>query len=182
VPSDEAFIHPTAIVEEGVTLGRGVKIWHHCHVRTGASIGDSTQLGKGVFVDAGVNVGARVKAQNHVYLPAGLTIGDDVFLGPACTFTNDVYPRAGDDWELTPTTVGRGASVGANATVIAGRHLAAWSVVGAGAVVTRAVEPFELVAGNPARRLGWVDRSGHVVARGLTAARPADLVLDPEDA
>jgi acetyltransferase-like isoleucine patch superfamily enzyme len=181
VPSDEPFIHPTAIVEEGVTLGDGVKIWHHCHVRTGASIGPSTQLGKGVFVDAGVSVGARVKAQNHVYLPAGLTIGDDVFLGPSCTFTNDVYPRAAAEWELTPTTVGRGASVGANATVIAGRHLAPWSVVGAGAVVTRAVEAFELVAGNPARRLGWVDRSGHVVARGLTSARPADLVLEPED-
>lgn len=182
-PSEQAapFVHPTAIVEDGVELGPGVRIWHHCHVRGGASIGEGSQLGKGVFVDTGVAVGARVKAQNHVYLPAGLTVADDVFLGPAATFTNDVYPRAADDWELTPTVLGRGASVGANATVVAGRHLGPWSVVGAGSVVTREVEAFELVAGNPARRLGWVDRSGHVVARGLTAERPADLVLDDAD-
>lgn len=175
------FVHPTAVVEDGVELGPGVKIWHHCHVRSGASIGEGTQLGKGVFVDAGVRVGARVRAQNHVYLPAGLTVADDVFLGPGATLTNDVYPRAAADWELTPTVLGRGSSVGANATVVAGRHLGPWSVVGAGSVVTRPIEAFELVAGNPARRLGWVDRPGKVVARGLTSDRPAHLVLDDDD-
>lgn len=182
-PHDSAapFVHPTAIVEDGVELGPGVRIWHHCHVRTGASIGAGSQLGKGVFVDSGVSVGAGVKAQNHVYLPAGLTVADDVFLGPAATFTNDVYPRAVDEWELTETVLGRGASIGANATVVAGRHVGPWSVIGAGSVVTRAVEAYELVAGNPARRLGWVDRAGHVVARGLATDRPDDLVLDDHD-
>jgi acetyltransferase-like isoleucine patch superfamily enzyme len=175
------FVHPTAIVEEDVELGPGVKVWHHCHVRSGARVGAGTQLGKGVFVDSGVVVGARVKAQNHVYLPAGLIVGDDVFLGPAATFTNDVYPRAASHWVLTPTTVGRGASVGACATVVAGRHLGPWCAVGAGSVVTRPVQPFELVAGNPARRLGWVDRTGAVCARGPQADRPVELETYPED-
>ena len=175
------FVHPTAIVEDDVELGPGVKVWHHCHLRSGCRVGVGTQLGKGVFVDSGVVVGARVKAQNHVYLPAGVTVGDDVFLGPAATFTNDVYPRATSDWELTPTTVGRGASVGAGATVVAGRHLGPWCAVGAGSVVTRPVQAFELVAGNPARRLGWVDRAGAVRARGPESDRPAELTAEPAD-
>lgn len=164
--ADEPFIHESAIVEGDVEIGAGTRVWHHCHVRSGARIGRDVSLGKGVFVDVDVHVGDRVRAQNHVYLPQGLTVGNDVFLGPKATFTNDVYPRAADNWELTPTSIGDGASVGANATVVAGRHLGPYCVVGAGSVVTRVVESFELVAGNPARRLGWVDRAGQVVVRG----------------
>ncbi len=171
--AEDPFIHPTAIVEDGVAIGDGTKVWHHCHLRAGAVIGRDVSLGKGVFIDVDVRVGDRVKAQNHVYLPQGITVEDDVFLGPKATFTNDVYPRAVDDWELTPTTIGRGASVGANATVVAGRHLGPYCVVGAGSVVTKPVEAFELVAGNPARRIGWVDKAGQVVARG-DVPRPAD--------
>ncbi len=162
----DPFIHESAFVEDDVVIGSGTRVWHHCHIRSGARIGSDVSLGKGVFVDVDVRIGDRVKAQNHVYLPQGLTVEDDDFLGPKATFTNDVYPRATDDWELTPTTIGRGASVGANATVVAGRHLGPYCVVGAGSVVTRPVEAFELVAGNPARRLGWVDESGRVVVRG----------------
>jgi len=171
--AEDPFIHPTAFVEDGVEIGAGTKVWHHCHLRTGAVIGCDVSLGKGVFVDVDVRVGDRVKAQNHVYLPQGITVEDDVFLGPKATFTNDVYPRAVDDWELTPTTIGKGASVGANATVVAGRHLGRYCVVGAGSVVTKPVEAFELVAGNPARRIGWVDMAGQVVARG-DVPRPPD--------
>jgi len=160
------YVHETAIVEDDVSIGAGTNVWHHCHVRSGARIGADVSLGKGVFVDLGVTIGDRVRAQNHVYLPQGLEVHDDVFLGPKATFTNDVYPRAVGDWELTPTVVAQGASVGANATVVAGRDLGAYCVVGAGSVVTRPVQPFELVAGNPARRLGWVDRAGRVVIRG----------------
>lgn len=164
--ADEPFIHESAIVEDNVSIGDGTKVWHHCHLRSGAEIGCDVSLGKGVFVDVDVVIGDRVRAQNHVYLPQGLTVGDDAFLGPKATFTNDVYPRATDNWQLTLTDIGEGASVGANATVVAGRHLGPYCVVGAGSVVTREVEAFELVAGNPARRLGWVDKAGQVVVRG----------------
>lgn len=181
----EPYVHETAFVEDDVEIGAGSRVWHHCHLRSGARIGCDVNLGKGVFVDIDVVVGDRVKAQNHVYLPQGLTVGDDAFLGPKATFTNDVYPRATDDWELTPTEIGQGASVGANATVVAGRHLGPYCVVGAGSVVTRPVESFELVAGNPARRLGWVDKAGQVIARGdvprPTTGDPAEwLAQDAE--
>jgi acetyltransferase-like isoleucine patch superfamily enzyme len=118
-----------------------------------------------VFVDAGVVVGDRCKIQNNACLYAGLVIGDEVFVGPGVVFTNDRYPRADSpDWSPSRTTVERGASIGANATVIAGVTIGAWATVAAGTVVTRDIESHELVAGNPARRLGWVCRCGVVVA------------------
>ncbi|MDO8364910.1 MAG: acyltransferase [Actinomycetota bacterium] len=158
--------HETAIVEPGATVGDGTRIWHHSHVRAGASIGADSSLGKNVYVDSDVTIGSRVKIQNNVSVYHGVTVGDDVFLGPSCVFTNDRYPRAaGADWQVVPTQVAQGASVGANATVVCGVTLGEWCVVGAGAVVTRDVLSHQLVLGNPARPAGWVCRCGRVVSR-----------------
>jgi acetyltransferase-like isoleucine patch superfamily enzyme len=148
-------------------VGEGSSVWHHAHVRAGATVGSGCSLGKNVYVDAGVSIGNRVKIQNNVSVYQGVVLGDDVFLGPSCVFTNDRYPRAIGDWSVVPTTVGRGASVGANATIICGVELGEWCVVGAGAVVTHDVLPHQLVVGNPARPAGWVCECGRVMSREL---------------
>ncbi len=159
------YAHPTAIVEDGAAVGPGTRIWHHAHVRA-AQIGTDCVLGKNVFVDAGVVVGDRVKIQNNVSVYAGVTLEDEVFVGPSAVFTNDRFPRAvNPDWEVVATLVRRGASVGANATIVCGTELGPWSVVAAGAVATRDVAAHELVAGNPARRIGWACRCGRVLSR-----------------
>ncbi|QGG95986.1 acyltransferase [Actinomarinicola tropica] len=161
---------PSAIVEDGAVVGDGTRIWHHAHVRSGARIGAGCSLGKNVYVDAGVRLGDGVKVQNNVSIYRGVDIGDEVFLGPSCVFTNDLLPRAGnDDFRVVPTTVRRGASIGANVTIVCGTTLGEWSMVAAGSVVTRDVAPHQLVLGNPARHHGWVCRRGHVVSR---AAEP----------
>jgi UDP-2-acetamido-3-amino-2,3-dideoxy-glucuronate N-acetyltransferase len=167
-------VHESAIVERGATIGDGTKIWHHAHVRSGARIGRECTLGKNVYVDTGVHIGDRVKIQNNVSVYAGVTIEDEVFVGPSVVFTNDRYPRAtNDDWEIVPTVVRRGASIGANATIRCGIEIGAYSVVGAGAVVTKSVDDHQLVVGNPARPAGWVCDCGAVVSRD--PARPDDL-------
>jgi UDP-2-acetamido-3-amino-2,3-dideoxy-glucuronate N-acetyltransferase len=172
--SEAPFAHPTAIVEPGANVGDGTRIWHHAHVRNGASIGVECVVGKNVFIDAGAVVGDRVKLQNDVNVYAGVTIGDDVFVGPSATFTNDRVPRAfNSDWTITPTEVGGGASIGANATIVCGSHIGAYSMVAAGATVIRAVDDHELVGGIPARHLGWVCRCGQVVSRDTD--RPAHM-------
>lgn len=148
-------------------------MWHHAHVREGASIGDDCTLGKNVYVDAGVVIGNRVKVQNNVSVYSGVRLADDVFVGPSAVFTNDRVPRASDSWQLSQTTVHQGASIGANATLVAGIEIGAWAMIGAGAVVVRSVGPHELVVGNPAHRLGWVCRCGAVrvrVGEGTTVA------------
>lgn len=166
-------IHETAIVEAGASIGSGSAVWHHCHVRSGAVIGDGCTLGKNVFVDTGVEIGHRVKIQNNVSIYRGVRLEDEVFVGPSAVFTNDRFPRAvSSDWEVVATLVCRGASIGANATVICGITVGSWATVAAGAVVTRDVADHEVVAGNPARRLGWVCRCGRLLARtteGLAA-------------
>lgn len=160
------FIHETAVVEPNVHIGPGTRIWHHAHLRTGAAIGAGCNLGKNVFVDTGVAIGDRVKIQNNVSVYQGVHLDDEVFVGPSAVFTNDRFPRAvAPDWELVETYVRRGASIGANATLMCGIEVGEWATVAAGAVVTRSVAPHELVAGNPARRLGWVCRCGRVLAR-----------------
>ena len=154
-------VHPTAVVEPGARLGAGTRVWHHAHVRSGAVIGSGCVLGKNVFVDAGVRIGNGVKVQNNVSVYAGVTLEDDVFVGPSAVFTNDRVPRAtAQTWDLVPTLVCRGASIGANATLVAGIVIGSWAMVAAGAVVTRSVADHELMAGNPARRLAWVCRCG----------------------
>jgi UDP-2-acetamido-3-amino-2,3-dideoxy-glucuronate N-acetyltransferase len=166
-------VHPTAIVEDGATIGEGASVWHHAHVRAGAEIGAGSTIGKNVYVDAGARVGARCKVQNNVSVYSGVVLEDDVFVGPSAVFTNDRFPRAFGDWQELSTVVRRGASIGANATLRCGIELGELCLVAAGAVVTRDVRPNELVGGNPARTLGWVDVRGEVVSR--ESDRPDDL-------
>ncbi len=154
-------IHPSAEVHPSAVIGSGTRIWHWVHVREDARIGCDCVLGQGVYVDRGVTVGNRVKLENGVSVFAGVTLEDDVFVGPNATFTNDRYPRAeASGWQLLPTMVHQGASIGANATIVCGITLGAWSMVAAGAVVTHHVPPHTLVAGNPARPCGRVCRCG----------------------
>jgi len=166
----EVFVHPTAEVEDGAEIGAGTRIWRFAHVRAGADVGRDCTIGANVFVDAGVHVGARSKVQNNVSVYAGVTLSDDVFVGPGAVFTNDRVPRAvNPSWHITPTRVGRGASIGANATLVCGHDIGEYAIVAAGAVVTRAVAPHQLVAGNPARHHGWVCWCGSLVSRDAEA-------------
>ncbi len=158
--SDEPFVHPTAVVDEGAHLGKGTRVWHFVHVCSRAYVGDGCVLGQNVFVANDVRLGNGVKVQNNVSIYTGVEIEDDVFLGPSCVFTNVVNPRAFLErkHEFRPTRVGRGASIGANAVIVCGHDVGEHAVVGAGAVVTKDVPPYALVVGNPARRMGWVCR------------------------
>lgn len=158
--------HPAALVEDGATIGDGTKIWHFAHVRAGATVGARCTIGKGVFVDAGAVIGNDCKVQNGVSVYDGVTLEDEVFVGPDAVFTNDRRPRAvASGWEVVPTLVRRGASVGANATVVCGTEIGTFAMVAAGAVVTRSVADHQLVMGNPARHAGWVCRCGEVCGR-----------------
>jgi UDP-2-acetamido-3-amino-2,3-dideoxy-glucuronate N-acetyltransferase len=161
-----AVVHPTAEVEDGAVIGAGTRVWHVTHVRSTARIGGDCNIGRNVYVDAGVTVGDRVKIQNNVSVYVGVTLEDDVFVGPSAVFTNDFNPRAHNpDWVVTPTLVRRGASIGANATIVCGVEIGEYALVAAGAVVTRDVRPYQVVAGNPARHHGWVNRLGEVISR-----------------
>jgi acetyltransferase-like isoleucine patch superfamily enzyme len=167
-------VHETAIVEPGAYVGPGTSIWHHTHVRSTAHVGSGCTLGKNVYVDADVTIGNRAKIQNNVSVFSGVTLGDEVFVGPSAVFTNDRLPRAvNDGWEIVRTEVRRGASIGANATIVCGIEIGQWATVGAGAVVTHSVTDHELVVGNPARHAGWVCRCGTVISR--SEEPPADL-------
>jgi acetyltransferase-like isoleucine patch superfamily enzyme len=148
-------------------------VWRNAHIRSGAIIGSDCNIGANVFVDVGVQIGDRVKIQNNVSVYEGVVLSDDCFVGPAAVFTNDLNPRASGDWQITPTLVGVGASIGANATIVCGNDLGDYCLVGAGSVVTRRVADHQLVMGNPARPAGWVDRSGQVISKD--AQRPAEL-------
>ena len=163
------FAHATAVVERGAIVGPETKIWNDAQIRTGARLGAHCIVGKGAFVDRDVVVGERCKLQNYACLYRGVTLGRGVFVGPHAVFTNDVRPRAtspflvplgDDDWEQGHTMVGDGASIGANATILPNVRIGAWAMIGAGAVVTGDVEPYALVVGSPARRIGWVCACG----------------------
>ncbi len=160
--SPEAFVHPTAVVDQPCTLGPGVRVWHFCHVREGAVLGARVQLGQNVYVGRGVRVGAGSKVQNNVSLYEAVTLEEEVFCGPSCVFTNVVNPRAAIERkdEFKATLVRRGATIGANATILCGITIGRWAMVGAGAVVTRDVPEFALVVGVPSRRAGWVCHCG----------------------
>lgn len=159
---DAPHVHSSAIVDEGAQLGAGTRVWHFVHVSTGARIGARCVLGQNVFVGRGVRIGDGVKIQNNVSVYEGVEIEDDVFLGPSCVFTNVNEPRAFLERkaEFRTTRVGRGASIGANATIVCGHDVGAYAFVAAGAVVTHDVAPYALVVGVPARRVGWVSRVG----------------------
>ena len=166
------FAHPTALIDEGSRIGAGTKIWHFSHVMPGAVIGDRCNFGQNVVVSPGCVIGNGVKIQNNVSVYTGVTIEDDVFCGPSMVFTNVINPRAFIErkHEYRPTLVRRGASIGANATIICGVTLGEYCFVGAGAVVSRDVAPHALVTGNPARHRGWVCACG--VRLALPAAAP----------
>lgn len=164
--STEPFIHPSADVEDGARIGAGSKIWHIAHVRNSAVVGEECVIGRNVYLDANTVVGSRVKIQNNVSVYQGVTIEDEVFVGPCVVFTNDLRPRAQNpDWTITPTLIRRGASIGANATLICGITVGEGAMIAAGSVVTKDVEPYQLVRGNPARPAGWVDEKGEIVSR-----------------
>lgn len=156
------FVHPTAIVDEGASIGEGSKIWHFSHVMTGARIGARVMLGQGCFVGRGVRIGDGARLQNHVSVFEGVDIGEDVFCGPSVVFTNVVNPRAHVRRHdaFRPTRVRRGATLGANATILPGIEIDRYAFVGAGATVTRDVAAYVLVMGVPARPAGFVSRRG----------------------
>lgn len=168
MPTESApyYVHPTAVVDAGATIGAGSKIWHFSHVMPGAVLGQRCILGQNVFVGDGVVLGDGCKVQNNVSLYTGVVCEDEVFLGPSCVLTNVINPRAGIERkdQYRATRIGRGATVGANATVVCGVTLGAYCLVGAGAVVTHDVPAYALVIGTPARQVGWVSRAGHRLA------------------
>ena len=155
--------HDSSIVDEPCTIGRGTKIWHFCHVMAGASIGEACILGQNVFVANEVVVGNRVKIQNNVSIYSGTTIEDDVFLGPSCVLTNVTNPRSQVNRHrlYEKTIIRKGATIGANATIVCGVEIGRYAFIGAGAVVTKNVPDYALVTGVPARQTGWMSRHGH---------------------
>ena len=159
----EYFAHETAVIDEGSLIGKGTKIWHFSHIMTNSEIGDYCNIGQNVVISPGVKLGSRVKVQNNVSVYSGVICDDDVFLGPSMVFTNIINPRSAivrRDSYLT-TIVERGATIGANATILCGIIIGRYAFVGAGAVVTRDVKPYSLVVGNPARHTGWMSEYGH---------------------
>lgn len=171
-----AYIHPTSVVDDGATVGPGTKVWHFCHVSQGATIGAGCTLGQNVMVAPDVTVGDGCSIQNNVSLFKGVTLEDEVFCGPSCVFTNVLTPRAFIERkdEFKPTLVRRGATIGANATIVCGVIIGRYAMVGAGAVVTRDLDDHALVVGNPARRMGWVSRSGDRLGPDLICPRTGE--------
>ena len=157
------FVHPSAIVDEGCDIGKGVKIWHFSHIMPGCRIGENCNIGQNVVISPEVVLGKNVKIQNNVSLYTGVTCDDDVFLGPSCVFTNVVNPRSAVNrrGQYARTHVGKGASIGANATIVCGHDIGPFAFIGAGAVVTKTIPAYALVVGNPARQLGWMSEFGH---------------------
>ena len=157
------FAHETAVIDEGCSISSGTKIWHFSHIMTGAIIGYNCNLGQNVVVSPKVILGRNVKVQNNVSIYTGVICEDDVFLGPSMVFTNIINPRSAvirkDEYQTT--LVKKGASIGANATIICGNTIGEYALIGAGAVVTKSVLPYALVVGNPSKQIGWVSEYGH---------------------
>lgn len=162
------FIHESAYVDDGAVIGEGTKVWHFCHILSGAVIGERCSLGQNVVVMNGTRIGNNVKIQNNVSVYEGVTLEDDVFCGPSMVFTNVINPRSAVSrkHEYRPTLVKRGASIGANATIVCGATLGEYSFIGAGAVVSKDVPPYALMVGVPARRAGWMCECGERLPSG----------------
>ena len=163
-------IHESALVEDGAKIGRGTRIWHLVHVRSGATLGENCNIGRGVYIDANVSLGNSVKIQNYVSVYDGVTIEDGVFVGPHGAFTHDKIPRAvtpdmqlkgSKEWSVVPTLVKAGASIGANAVIVCGVTIGRWAMIGSGSVVTKDVPDYGLVVGNPARLIDYVCPDGN---------------------
>lgn len=159
----DVFIHQTAVVDSGAKLGASTKVWHFCHVSDGAVLGEGCNLGQNVFVAAGVHIGSNVKIQNNVSVYAGTTLEDDVFLGPSCVLTNVSNPRSQVVRRriYEETLIRRGATIGANATIVCGVTLGRYAFIAAGAVVTKNVPDYAMIVGVPGRQAGWMSRHGH---------------------
>ena len=157
------FAHKSAVIDKGCKIGKGTKIWHFSHIMAGSEIGENCNIGQNVVVSPGVKLGRNVKVQNNISIYTGVICDDDVFLGPSMVFTNIINPRSEiirrDNYETT--IVEKGASIGANSTIICGNIIGRYAFVGAGAVVTKDVKPYALVVGNPARQTGWMSEYGH---------------------
>lgn len=157
------FAHETAVIDEGTKIGKGTRIWHFSHIMTGSEIGENCNIGQNVVISPGVKLGRNVKVQNNVSIYTGVICDDDVFLGPSMVFTNIINPRSAiiRKESYVSTIVEKGASIGANSTIVCGNRIGRYSLIGAGAVVTKEVKPYALVMGNPARQTGWISEYGH---------------------
>ncbi len=159
----EYFAHETAVIDEGCEIGKGTKIWHFSHIMSNCKIGENCNIGQNVVVSPEVVLGKNVKVQNNVSIYTGVICEDDVFLGPSMVFTNVINPRSGVNrrGQYARTLVKKGASIGANATIVCGNDIGEYAFIGAGAVVTKYVPPYALVVGNPAKQIGWMSAYGH---------------------
>lgn len=157
------YAHETALVDDGCSIGNGTKIWHFSHIMSNCKLGEKCNIGQNVVISPGVILGNNVKVQNNVSIYTGVTCDDDVFLGPSMVFTNVINPRSAINRrnQFAKTHIGKGASIGANATIVCGHDIGEYAFIGAGAVVTKNIPAFALVVGNPARHLGWVGEYGH---------------------
>ncbi len=157
------FAHSTAIIDDGCKIGKGTKIWHFSHLMSNCTLGENCNLGQNVVVSPQVILGKNVKVQNNVSIYTGVTCDDDVFLGPSMVFTNVINPRSAINRknEYAKTHVGKGASIGANATIVCGHNIGEYAFIGAGAVVTKNIPPYSLWIGNPAKQVGWISEYGH---------------------
>src|ERR1044071_1859946 len=161
--AEKYFAHPTAVIDDGSEIGEGTKIWHFSHIMPGCKIGERCNIGQNVVISPGVVLGRNVKVQNNVSIYTGVVCEDDVFLGPSMVFTNVINPRSAVNRkdQYMKTLVKRGASIGANATIVCGNDIGEFAFIGAGSVVTKEVPAFALVVGNPARQIGWMSAYGH---------------------
>jgi UDP-2-acetamido-3-amino-2,3-dideoxy-glucuronate N-acetyltransferase len=160
---NDFFAHPSAVIDEGCVIGKGTKIWHFSHIMPNCTLGENCNIGQNVVISPEVVLGKNVKVQNNVSIYTGVTCDDDVFLGPSMVFTNVTNPRSAVNrrGEYAKTHVGKGASIGANATIVCGHNIGEFAFVGAGAVVTNHVPAYALLVGNPARQIGWMSEFGH---------------------
>ena len=157
------FVHESSYIDDDVKIGKGTKIWHFSHIQSGSEIGENCSFGQNVNVSNHVKIGNGVKVQNNVSVYTGVTCDDDVFLGPSCVFTNVTNPRSAVNRksQYAKTHVGKGATIGANATIVCGHDIGAYAFIGAGAVVTKTVPAYALLVGNPAKQIGWMSEYGH---------------------
>jgi len=180
------FAHPTAVIDDGCEIGKGTKIWHFSHLMPKCILGENCNIGQNVVISPDVVLGKNVKVQNNVSIYTGVICDDDVFLGPSMVFTNVINPRSAVNRksEYAKTHVGKGASIGANATIVCGHDIGEYAFIGAGTVVTKTVPAFALVVGNPSRQIGWMSEYGHRLefdANGLATCQESGQVYKLEN-